>query len=148
MSDSNLPEDPLAGASRDEMTSILFANMVLQQTQMVLMLLGKVPHPESGRTVTDLEGARMFIDQMEMLAEKTQGNLNKQEETLLKQSLTTVRMAFVEAVDRPGQPAEKAQGDAPPSSGGTDGPEQGKPTSETSTPDTEAEARKKFTKKY
>src|SRR2546426_11284639 len=96
------PEGAVATASREEIMSALFANMVVQQTNMALMLLGKVPHPESGQHFRDLDGAKMFIDQLEMLEVKTKGNLEKEEDALLKQSLTMLRMAFVEAVDAPG----------------------------------------------
>ena len=41
-------------ASREEMRSALFAQLVVQQTNMALMLLGQVPHPETGETVRDL----------------------------------------------------------------------------------------------
>jgi len=38
---------------------------------MALMLLGKLPHPETGETIREIDSARMFIDQLEMLALKT-----------------------------------------------------------------------------
>jgi hypothetical protein len=66
------------------------------------MLLGKVAHPETGKIVQDVDAAKMFIDQLEMLEEKTKGNLSKQEEGLLKQALAALHMAFVEAVEGPG----------------------------------------------
>ena len=62
MTPTKLPEDDLANASREEIMSALFANMVVQQTNMALMLLGKVPHPETGEIIQDLETAKMFID--------------------------------------------------------------------------------------
>src|SRR6266516_4686140 len=99
-------KDAPANARRAEITSTLFASMVVQQTNLALMLLGKMPHPETGQTRRDLESAKMCIDQLEMLEVKTKGNLDKAEEKLLKQSLTALRMAFVEAVDsQVGQPA-------------------------------------------
>jgi hypothetical protein len=55
--------------------SAQFAGLVIQQTNLALMLLGKSPHPETQKTMLDLEGAKMFIDQLEMLEVKTQGNL-------------------------------------------------------------------------
>src|SRR6266536_1093549 len=108
---------PFEGASantgREEMLSALFVSMVVQQTNLALMMLGRVPHPETGKTTRDIDGARLFIDQLEMLEVKTRGNLDNQEAKLLKQSLTTLRMAFVEAVDgEAGQP-ESAPGSAP-----------------------------------
>jgi len=93
------------GASEDEWRSALFAQLVLQQTNMAMMLLGKMPHPETGQTVRDLDAAKLFIDQLEMLQAKTRGNLNKGEESLLKQSLMSLHLAFVEAVESPELPA-------------------------------------------
>src|SRR3954462_5587311 len=101
MSETNLSEQEMAGISREEMNSALFAQMVIQQSNMAMLLLGKVPHPQTGETVRDIEAARLFIDQLEMLEAKTKGNLNKQEEELLKQSLMSLRMAFVEAMESP-----------------------------------------------
>lgn len=117
--------------SREEMMSALFAHMVTQQANLALMLMGKVVHPESGKAVRDLEAAQLFIDQLEMLEQKTKGNLTKNEEALLKQSLMNLRLAFVEAVDSPAeQPAATPQPE----------PEPAKPA--------EPESHKKFSKKY
>ncbi len=80
-------------------TSELFADLVLHQTQLALMLLGKIPHPDTGKAQCDLDQARVAIDLLEMLELKTRGNLTKDEEALLKHSLMTLRMAFVEAVE-------------------------------------------------
>lgn len=125
--------------SREDLMAALFGNMVLQQTNMALMFLGKVPHPESGERVHDLEMAQMFIDQLEMLEAKTRNNLSKQEEALLKQSLMAVRMAFVEETNKGGKPsAEKAPVPE------TQAQPQQAPTESEQTEET----RKKFTKKY
>ena len=92
MKDSNLPDDNVANATREEILSALFANMIIQQADMALMLLGKAPHPQTGQIVQDFEAAKMFIDQLEMLEAKTKGNLNKEETKLLQQSLTALRL--------------------------------------------------------
>jgi hypothetical protein len=140
--------DPLAGASKEEIMSALFANMVLQQTSMALMLLGKTPHPESGKMLNEPEAARMFIDQLEMLEVKTKGNLTPAESGLLRQSLMTVRMAYVEAVDKTGPAPSVAEPAAPASE-----PPKAATPDQTAAPPaappaSEAEPRKKFTKKY
>ena len=101
MNGAPFSEGAPANASRGELMSALFAGMVIQQTNLALMLLGKIPHPETGKTLQDIESAKMFIDQLEMIEVKTRGNLDRQEEKLLKQSLTALRLAFVEAIDRP-----------------------------------------------
>ena len=87
--------------------SARFAHMVAQQSSMALMLLGKTAHPETGQTVQDLDAAQFFIDQLEMLELKTKGNLSPEEAALLKQSLMSLRMAFVESVNAP-SPAKTA----------------------------------------
>ncbi|MDB6058894.1 MAG: hypothetical protein JWO95_2738 [Verrucomicrobiales bacterium] len=86
--------------TREEMMSGLFANMVVQNSNMALIFLGHAPHPQTGNKEINLDNARYFIDQLEMIEAKTKGNLDKQEEGLLKQSLTSLRMAFVEAVQQ------------------------------------------------
>jgi hypothetical protein len=134
----------LASASREEMMSALFAGMVIQQTNMALMMLGRMPHPETGETLRDIDSAKMFIDQLEMLEAKTRGNLDKNEEKLLKQSLTALRMAFVEAVD--GRPQPAAPGSSESATEKSSGPAR---SSEAATPPAaEEDSRKKFSKKY
>ncbi len=96
---TNDSADPMANASREEIIAALFANLVIQQTNMAFMFLGRVPHPETGEIIQDLESAKFFIDQLEMIEVKTQGNLDQREQGLLKQSLTGLRMAFVEAAE-------------------------------------------------
>src|SRR2546423_9515640 len=85
--------------SAEEMTTALFAHLVMQQSNMAMMLLGKVAHPETGQIIKDLEAAKLFIDQLEMIEAKTKGNLSKDEANLLKQNLMSLRLAFVEAVE-------------------------------------------------
>jgi hypothetical protein len=138
MSDSTHSEKDLSGTGRDEVLSALFAQMVMQQAQMATMLLGKTPHPQTGETVRDLEAAQMFIDQLEMLEVKTKGNLSKEEERFLKQSLMSLRMAFVEATSAPeaakSEPAKPAESC---------------PASATAAASAaEEESKKKFSKKY
>jgi hypothetical protein len=145
MSDLHVSENPPAGGEQAELMSALFAQMVLQQSNLAMMLLGKTPHPESGQTMRDLEGARLFIDQLEMLELKTRGNLSKEEAALLKQSLMALRMAFVESVNS--SPAEAKTEGAASSAGGAPAAEPAQAAAVGGTAG-EEESRKKFTKKY
>lgn len=118
--------------------------MVLQQANMALMFLGKVPHPQTGEHVHEPETARVFIDQLEMLEAKTRGNLSPQEDKLLKDTLMSVRLQFVEAVN-----ASSAQASTPAT--GASSPSGTPASGETAPSDasaSEEESRKKFTKKY
>ena len=109
MSDRDSETGGVGALSREETQSARFAQLVVQQSNLALMLLGRLPHPESGRSLRDLDAAKLFIDQLEMLKAKTTGNLNQQEATLLKQSLMSLHLAFVEAANspasKPGAPA-------------------------------------------
>lgn len=57
--------------------------------------LGQFPHPLTGKQQVDLDQARYAIDMLEMLAEKTKGNLAPAEETGLRELLHQLRMSFV-----------------------------------------------------
>ena len=148
MNTNETAADPMANASREEIVSALFANLVVQQTNMAFMFLGRVPHPETGELMQDFESAKFFIDQLEMIEVKTKGNLDKREEGLLKQSLTGLRMAFVEAIDgkKGGAPVQEQA----PTQAVSESTEPTQPAPEAAAPEpaAEDESRKKFSKKY
>jgi hypothetical protein len=148
MNDPHASPDASLSRGPEEMRSALFAQMVMQQSSMAMMLLGKTAHPETGEIVKDLEAARLFIDQLEMLDYKTKGNLSQEETALLHQSLMALRMAFVEAVDSPRTQAESSprQDSAPPGPGSAPDAAHAEQAAAASTAETEP--RKKFTKKY
>jgi hypothetical protein len=141
------PSQPTA-ASREQTISALFANLVIQQTNTALILLGHAPNPETGERMQDLEAARLFIDQLEMLEVKTKGNLDTREDKLLKQSLTALRMAFVQAVEAPPQtgsaPATPTPEAKEAAGSGPGSPAPGAAPAASSSD----ESRKKFSKKY
>src|SRR5258705_2141021 len=128
--------------TRDEMLSALFAHLVMQQSNMAMMLMGKTPHPETGKPVRDFESAKLFIDLLEMLEAKTKGNLTKEEQNLLKQTLMAVRMGFVEAVE-----SSPPQSEAKPQDAAKYPEPEKSPLLEGGAPLAE-ESHKKFTKKY
>ena len=125
----------------------MFVSLVLQQTNMASIFLGLAPHPESGKVERDLDHAQYFIDQLEMLEIKTRGNLDQHEAALLKRGLTTLRLAFVEAVSKPAEPSPaagpKAEGAPPPPEAAA------QPAPDpASTPTASDDSKKKFSKKY
>lgn len=77
----------------------LFKQLVMQQTNMALMFLGKIPHPETEEILDDPESAKLYVDQLEMLETKTKGNLNEEEAKLLEKGLAAAREALVEKLD-------------------------------------------------
>jgi len=143
--------------SNEDLQSALFLDLVAQHAEMAMMFLGRVPHPQTGEKVQDLETARLFISQLEMLEAKTRGNLNQREQALLKQALMATRLAFVEAADA--QPAKPDGGKEPGAAPATPSEPSASPSPTPAPAETSAQAqenppsatddeRKKFVKKY
>ena len=62
-----------------------------------LMALGRIPDPRTGSTEKDLGQAKYLIDIVDILKEKTMGNLGDDESKLLDDVLYDLRIHFVEA---------------------------------------------------
>jgi hypothetical protein len=86
--------------SEDE-GSLTFSAFILGLASTTLIHLGVAAHPESGAIGVDLELARQSIDALNMLREKTRGNLDGDEERLFTSILTDLRMRFVEKSSTP-----------------------------------------------
>ncbi len=146
MSDPSANADPMAELSPEEMQGALFANLVMQQVSTALMYLGQLPMPEGQEPVVDLERAQMFIDQLEVLEAKTRGNLTKTEEQLLKQSLTDLRLAFVQVSARAAKSSPPPSAPPPPQPPPAAGPKPESPASGQAGAEDQSKVR--FSKKY
>ncbi len=122
-----------------------FIEFVMMHAQNAALFLGQIPNPKTGQGEVNLELAKMFIDQLAMIQEKTRGNLSSEEATVLRNTLSNLQMVYVEVAQQ--APKGAAQPQQPPA----------EPTPETSTktpeqppiaPSTESESKKKFTKSY
>ncbi len=74
-----------------------FIEFVMIQSQQAALFLGSIPNPQTGKTEVHLDAAKLFIDQLEMIGEKTRGNLTGDESKLLAGVLADLRLAFVQA---------------------------------------------------
>jgi hypothetical protein len=82
---------------RAELPPIDFSTFVLSLATSAFYHLQLVPDPESGALPDlDLPLARQTIETLELLQEKTRGNLDEEERKLLESLLYEVRMRFVE----------------------------------------------------
>ena len=129
-----------------------FIEFVVMHAQNAALFLGQIPNPGTGEAEVNLDLARMFIDQLAMIQEKTRGNLTSEEAKVLSKALSNLQMAYVEASggSRPqGAPQSEAPETAPPQAAAEQAPT---PESEPSAPiksaEPESESRKKFTKSY
>ena len=88
-----------------------FIEFVMMHAQNAALFLGQIPNPKTGEPEINLDLARMFIDQLEMIQEKTRGNLTNEETMVLRNALSNLQMAFVEVSGgaRP-EPARRGEG--------------------------------------
>src|SRR6267142_6870305 len=125
-----------------------FIEFVMMQAQNAALFLGQIPNPQTGKGEVNLELAKMFIDQLGMIQEKTRGNLTSEEVAVLRSTLSNLQMAFVEV-------SQQSRGESPPASMQAEPPGPATPVppsaekSDTpASPPAESESRKKFTKSY
>jgi hypothetical protein len=78
-------------------TGMLFYDLLILLRQLVRSQLGYVQNPETGEFPKDVKSARHLVDMISVLQEKTKGNLNEQETTVLENLLSELRMACVKA---------------------------------------------------
>src|ERR1043166_2013321 len=126
-----------------------FIEFVMMHAQNAALFLGQIPNPKTGEGEVNLELARMFIDQLAMIQEKTRGNLTSEETTVLRNALSNLQMAFVEASgasQRAAQPEPPPSAASQPAEQPASGAAEQSPPIESSEPETES--RKKFTKSY
>jgi hypothetical protein len=115
-----------------------FIELVMMQAQQAAMFLGRFPAPGGEQPEMNLDYARMFIDQIEMLQEKTRGNLSNEETQVLNGVLADLRLAFVQASNAAPSAAPVASTPAP----------EAAPKVEAPAAESEPESRKRFTKSY
>lgn len=127
-----------------------FVEFVMMHAQNAALFLGQIPNPKTGQGEVNLELAKMFIDQLAMIQEKTRGNLTGEEATVLRNALSNLQMAYVEVAQQVGkggaQPAAPSVDEPAPEASAAEAPANAEPPPPT-VPD-EAESKKKFTKNY
>ena len=128
-----------------------FIEFVMMQAQNAALFLGQIPNPQTGKGEVNLELAKMFIDQLAMIQEKTRGNLTNEETAVLRNTISNLQMAFVE-VSRQGKEgtteAPAAEAPAPESFEAAPPSAVEKPSAAAAPTEAESESRKKFTKSY
>lgn len=74
---------------------INFSTFIFSLNSAAMVHLGLVDEPSTGSRMRNLELAKQTIDILGMLAEKTRGNLSKEEDDLLRNILRDLRMMYV-----------------------------------------------------
>ena len=74
-----------------------FAFLVSGLVSQALIGLGQVANPLTGKQEVSLESAKFAIDTLQMLQEKTKGNLEEEEKKYLDSVLYDLRVRFLDA---------------------------------------------------
>ena len=79
---------------------ILFMQLVIQNQQIALMSLGKMKNPLTDKSEINLEYAKISIDTLDMLSNKTKGNLSGYEEKFLTEVIKELKLNYVEELGK------------------------------------------------
>lgn len=84
--------------NKAEEQTIDFSTFAVSLGSAALMGMGLAKNPSSGNFEKNLDSAKLHIDLLSLLKEKTKGNLTKEEQELLEALLYDTRMRFVEVM--------------------------------------------------
>ena len=90
------PGNGAEAQAADSNAPIGFQDLLSLLVSQALAYMGAYPDPRTGKAVVALEPARVYIDMLGVLQEKTKGNLSEAESQLLTRTLAELRMEFVE----------------------------------------------------
>ena len=92
------PEESVAAGKQEEefcLPEINFSTFIISLNASALLHLGVIGEPSTGKKNKNLPLGKQTIDILNMLEEKTRGNLTKEEEGLFKNILYDLRIAYV-----------------------------------------------------
>jgi hypothetical protein len=79
---------------------LTFSTFILSLSTSVLVNLGELPDPLKSENDVNLPLAKQTIGLIEMLMEKTKGNLTEDEDRLIDSMLYDLRMKYIEAAKK------------------------------------------------
>lgn len=85
----------MAEVNEGEMFKMDFSGFILSLNASALIHLGDIPDPQSKERSLNLSAAKHTIDILELLLEKTNGNLTEDEQKLIEDVVYNLRMKYV-----------------------------------------------------
>jgi len=79
----------------------MFFSLIYSFQMQTMMHLGKIKNPVTDKIETDLPAAQATIDLIEMLIEKTKGNLAEEEKRFIEGALSDLKLNYVEESGKP-----------------------------------------------
>ena len=99
-SDSSQPTEQ----ERPKLPPVDFSAFIAELGTTALAYLGGFQNPETKEVFVDLEMAKRTIDTIDLLKEKTKGNLTAPESNLLDNTLYNLRMTYIRIANNPSPP--------------------------------------------
>ncbi|MFC1493976.1 DUF1844 domain-containing protein, partial [Thermodesulfobacteriota bacterium] len=77
-----------------------FSSLIFSLSSSALLHLGEIDDPQTGEKHEDLPMAKHSIDIISMLKDKTEGNLDDEEQKFIDSILTDLRLRYVKSVNK------------------------------------------------
>lgn len=87
---------------------MMFNSLVMMFGTQAVMAMGKLQNPMTGKVDRDLDQAQAMIDMLEMVEERTKGNLTEDESRLITNTLRDLRLNYVVERNKDANPASPA----------------------------------------
>lgn len=94
--------------NEDTRNAYLFQHLIAMFQTLAWQQLGKLVNPVTGEADRDLQQARITIDMLQMIREKTTGNLTETEKAILDGVLMELQMNYVDELERREKEPEEA----------------------------------------
>jgi len=94
-SQASSPSTSPSGPSHSSGVPVAFSSFVISLGSSSLMLMGEQLDPQQPPLPVNLPQAKEIIDLLSVLDEKTKGNLNPEEQAVLRDMLYALRMKYV-----------------------------------------------------
>lgn len=86
--------------SEDQQDQLLFMMLIQQHQQIAMMGMGKIENPNTGKVERELKSAKFAIDTLLMLQKFTEGNLPKEVDNYLKETLNNLRINYADEKEK------------------------------------------------
>ena len=87
---------------------LFFMQLIMQNQQLAMMSMGKLKNPMTDKIERNLEYSKFAIDTLDMLKEKTKGNLSDYEERFLTEVIRELKLNYVDEVNKDKQTTAEA----------------------------------------
>jgi len=90
----------MSNNNKHQMPDVTFSTFIASLSSSALVHLGEIAEPSTGQKQANIQMAKHTIDIIGLLQEKTNGNLTKEEDKLIQNVLTDLRMRYLNALKK------------------------------------------------